>query len=588
MTSSRFQPFIAMSLLAMTLLVVFSSAGSLAPVMSERFLELVIYALLTAFALALSVPLTHGELSVAHAIGMMAFLSLEASTYPAMSIAIFSGGILGAAALIVRGRDPDGRRRTLPELRQGVYLSARVTLSFYAAARIYAEVLQGPLPLSAPGRDNLLELSAPLALYALIYTIVYLAIYVLQLNSEHIPWQTQLRENGLSILIILLLPVPFALIGADVARADESIIYFTITIVGAVLIISGLYALSHSQERMRRQVIELQSLSVATGMMRGSLDLDSLLKTLYVQISELLDTRSATLALRGSPLTIALVMRQGVEQSPALPPDDVALLQQVLAGGRPLRLDTDSGASLPAGMMSWLGVPLTGSGAQVNGVVAVQSYDSARIFTENDLRLLNIVATSASIAIENARLYTEKSSRAEQLATLNQIAALLTGTLSPGEVLDTIVSSASTISDATGIAVYLYDTAEPPQLQLVRSAGIPADMLPHLAQPLLAARLVPGQRPGPLLISDLAADAETAQLRPALLAQGWQALVELPLTIGDLLPGFIAFFFFTGQPGLREDLDLFQAYATQAAQAIKNARTYETADKALEQRLEQL
>lgn len=588
MTRAALQPVITWSLTAITLLVVVSSLGQSAPGLGERFLELGVYALLTAFALALSVPLARGELSVAHAIGMMAFLSLEIHVYPAMTVAIFLGGLAGGWVLVYRGSNSDGRKRRSADLREVVYITARVTLSFYAAGRLYAEVLQGPLPLSAPGRENLLALAAPLAAYALIYTSVYFALYVLQLYSEGVPRQETRRKNLLSIAIILLLPVPFSLIAADVGRADESMIYFTIMVIGVVLAISGLYVLSSSQERLRRQVVELQSLSVATGLMRGSLELDSLLRAIYVQISDLLDTQSATLVLRGSVGDeYPLVIRRGEEVVITdARPDDEPLIQHVLTTGKPLLLDDIPTLPLPCEAVSWLGVPLI-SGQHTMGAIAVLSYDDGRFFTENDLRLLNIVASSASIAIENARLYTEKSYRAEQLATLNKIAALLTGTLSPGEVLDTIVSSASTISDAVAIAVYLYSQDNPPVLKLVRSAGLSTTFVAD-APGLLSGSYVPGIKPPPVVIPNVKTDERAAAIRQRLLVEGMRALAELPLVVGEMTPGVMVLYFATEQPTLPEQMDLLQAFATQAAQAIKNARAYDTADKALEQRIEQL
>src|SRR5690606_24799238 len=96
---------------------------------------------------------------------------------------------------------------------------------------------------------------------------------------------------------------------------------------------------------------------------------------------------------------------------------------------------------------SWMGVPLL-AGTQKLGIVTAASDNPNRQFNADDLRLLNIVAASASIAIENAQLYRLQTERAEQMAALNNIASLLSGTLSPETVLDTVISSASALCQA--------------------------------------------------------------------------------------------------------------------------------------------
>ena len=57
-----------LTLLSIAISVQLLDAG----IVAHRMVELVVYALLTAFALILSVPLSRSELSIAHAIGLMA------------------------------------------------------------------------------------------------------------------------------------------------------------------------------------------------------------------------------------------------------------------------------------------------------------------------------------------------------------------------------------------------------------------------------------------------------------------------------------------------------------------------------------
>ena len=78
-----------------------------------------------------------------------------------------------------------------------------------------------------------------------------------------------------------------------------------------------------------------------------------------------------------------------------------------------------------------------------------RNIDTAQAFTTSDQRLLTIVATSAGAAIANAQYLEQQTARANQLATLNRVASLLTGTLAPDAVLDAIASSAAVVIEAT-------------------------------------------------------------------------------------------------------------------------------------------
>jgi sigma-B regulation protein RsbU (phosphoserine phosphatase) len=57
---------------------------------------------------------------------------------------------------------------------------------------------------------------------------------------------------------------------------------------------------------------------------------------------------------------------------------------------------------------SWLGVPMI-IGAQVTGVLSLQNVELENAFKESDLRLLQTLAASMSLALENARLWEQES-----------------------------------------------------------------------------------------------------------------------------------------------------------------------------------
>ncbi len=86
------------------------------------------------------------------------------------------------------------------------------------------------------------------------------------------------------------------------------------------------------------------------------------------------------------------------------------------------RTDIDPAVSIPWGKeldchLSYLAAPITWQGT-VKGVIEVASPSSARVFGEDDLRLLSLFVNQAAIALENANLYrliTEDQRRTEAM-----------------------------------------------------------------------------------------------------------------------------------------------------------------------------
>jgi PAS domain S-box-containing protein len=121
------------------------------------------------------------------------------------------------------------------------------------------------------------------------------------------------------------------------------------------------------------------------------------------------------------------------------------LTSSIIRSGQPLVLKTldeqiahgvlpftDQGVD--EGSQSWLGVPIM-NGNQVLGVFSVQD-QRPDLFTEADVRLLNTLAASLGVALENARLFAETQrllketeDRATELSTVNTVSSALVSEL---------------------------------------------------------------------------------------------------------------------------------------------------------------
>ncbi|NWG17747.1 MAG: GAF domain-containing protein [Chloroflexi bacterium] len=542
------------------------------------------YGALTAFTLYFGMLLSEGELSPAHVVGLVAFLSLPPDAQPVMTWAIFLGGVAGGALLIFRQQERQLRRPVIARTaRSVVAVSARVTLSFLVAGRFY-RAAGGALPLA-----KLLDADIPaLLIFTGSYILIYLAIFLLEMYLIGYAVPRILRENGVELFALLLLPIPFglatALLVADVPTA------LVIFVAGTAAFALVLYGLSRTQHQLRQQINESRSLAVVGQALQSDLNLDSLLQTIYNQTARLLNTTHFLVALYDTDqqqLEFPLAVRAGKPYRPAEDRSKNTLLQHVLWTQKPLLISQDVGhEAARLGLIppdepvySWMGAPLL-TGGRLLGVTAVISDDPKHLFNPDDLRLLTIISASASIAIDNAQLYRQQTARAEQLATLNRVIALLTVTLSPEAVLDAVVSSASLVSGATGVAVFL---VEQESLRLARCAGLSDAFIANPPRLLLT-----DFRQPPVMVADIETDARAAVHRDSLRRENKAAWLEIPLLVGDTGVGVLALYFDAPRTFGETGIEIIRAFANQAAQAIKNARQYSKTGRALERRAEQM
>lgn len=132
------------------------------------------------------------------------------------------------------------------------------------------------------------------------------------------------------------------------------------------------------------------------------------------------------------------------------------LARTVMKRAQPELLSTPQNSEEAANQIvkSWLAIPLTSSDVPV-GVLTLGS-DLPDTFTANDVRLMQIIASHATSAIEKARLYEEVQQRLQQTEALNNISQSISTTLQLERVLELVVQSAvKTIPVATHSSLHL-------------------------------------------------------------------------------------------------------------------------------------
>ncbi len=223
-------------------------------------------------------------------------------------------------------------------------------------------------------------------------------------------------------------------------------------------------------------------------------------------------------------------------------------------------------------------------GGQLVGAIAVMDKDPARRFGAADLRLLNLFAPQAAVAIENARLFEAERRRAEEQRALLDTMRDLSGELELSRVLHGVLERAASLLDVTGGELATYDE-ERRDLVIVASHNMGTDAV--------GSRMALGEgamgrvalSKEPLIIpryQEWAGRSAQYQQRTV------QSVMVAPLLIGARLVGTIAIVH--SDPSRvfgAEDLRLLQSFAPQAAVAIENARLF-TASRQQRQYFEEL
>ncbi len=112
------------------------------------------------------------------------------------------------------------------------------------------------------------------------------------------------------------------------------------------------------------------------------------------------------------------------------------------------------GAVIPAGEApkSVLFVPLV-SGGKATGAISLQNVDREHAFSESDQQLLETLAGSLSVALENARLVHETRQRNAELALINGVQDAIAGELDPQAIYDAVGDRIQEIFDAQVVSI---------------------------------------------------------------------------------------------------------------------------------------
>ena len=336
----------------------------------------------------------------------------------------------------------------------------------------------------------------------------------------------------------------------------------------------------------RQRASEQRALLDTLSELSGKLDLDRLLRTVLRRAISLLEVNGGELAVfdeSTQELVVAASLNLGSDSTGTRMKLGEGAMGRVAETHEPIiipnyqtwagRSDKYEAAEVVQAVMV---APLLIENRLVGAIAGVHSSPDYE-FGESDLRLLNLFASQAAIAIENARLYTAERRRTQEQEALLETMRDLAGERQLEPVLQGVLERAVALLRVTGGELATFDDFRD-ELSIVASHGMERNgvgtritldsggVMGHVArtgEPLIIPRYQEWEGRSP--------DYNQSTV---------QTVVGLPLLIGQRLVGAIAAVHSDpNRPFDDDDLRLLNLFAPQAAIAIEKVRLYQSAQR---------
>ncbi|HEY6043126.1 MAG TPA: GAF domain-containing protein, partial [Anaerolineae bacterium] len=239
---------------------------------------------------------------------------------------------------------------------------------------------------------------------------------------------------------------------------------------------------------------------------------------------------------------------------------------------------------------SYVGVPIL-KGGEAFGVVALYALPE-NAFSESDVRLLQTLTNSMSVALENARLFDETQrllqeteQRAQELAIINSVQAALAAKLDIQGIYEVVGDKIREIFQNTDMGIRVYD----PKTNLIHypygyedGKRIKIDSMPNPGRGFSAHVF----RTRETLVINENMDQEVAKYGSFILpgTQMEKSAIYVPLVVGEEARGLINLSDFEREHAFSEsDVRLLQTLANSMSVALENARLFDETQRLLKE-----
>ncbi|MDQ3930438.1 MAG: GAF domain-containing protein, partial [Chloroflexota bacterium] len=368
--------------------------------------------------------------------------------------------------------------------------------------------------------------------------------------------------------------------------------------------------LASANAELQRRLAESVTMQRVSTDLAGTAGLADILQTIALSVSEMLGTESCLVFLpnedRPGELQAAIEWNVPALRSSGRVPIDQSLSGLAFTTGQ-VQISNNASSDdrvnhtlrQEMGAHSVLAAPMVSRGHTIGVVTAVNKRQGD--FTQDDLRLMSVLANQAAVAVERARLYSRTQQQLMTLTTINELSLSVTLSRSLEETLVNGMEHIGKLMGASSALVFLYD-------QKTNTLNYTAhyNMSPeHLRLVVESQRQVPvGLRPDhkvafqeafvtqkPCFIEDThepnyhstwwavaskeLGDEELAQK----VADQVGALIALPLSVRDRHLGTMTVYFAEPRRFAQQELQLFSSFAKILALAVYNTQLLAQSNK---------
>ncbi len=212
-------------------------------------------------------------------------------------------------------------------------------------------------------------------------------------------------------------------------------------------------------------------------------------------------------------------------------------------------------------------------GDEARGMVSISDYQREHAFSESDVRLLQTLAGTMSVALQNAGLFDEIQRRTRESAALAEVGRDVSATLDLTTVMERIAHHAKELLGVDASAIYLPEDGTSLYLATVAVGDIADELRDdpvRTGQGIIGNLVISGRAE---LINDTGADPRGVQIAGTQ-NYGVERLMVAPLLAGNTVKGAMAVWRTAGRPFNDFDLQFLVGLSLQAAVAMENARLF--------------
>ena len=334
-----------------------------------------------------------------------------------------------------------------------------------------------------------------------------------------------------------------------------------------------------------KRIRELESLQDTLKDVTSELDLTKLLEQITTRAVDLLDASGGILGLYNSGSREMKII-VGINTGTELLGSKIAIADEmvgILTGTRQPFVVSDYSTwegrvdelvkVFPHALMQ---VPLI-VGDELLGAIAISDADPLRTFDTDDVRLISLFAQQATIALTNARLYSDARRRAEEAETMRQASAIVASSLEQKQALRLILEQLALVIPCDSASILLPRGNE---LEIVDGRGFTE------SSNIIGLRVPMGDdQPGslviqkrkPVIVGNMDKEFPAFNHLAKLPIKSW---IGVPLIFQKQIIGLLAIDSLKENDYTEEHARLAQAFADQVAISLENVRLYEEAVKA--------